>query len=192
LKELNSEVAHAMKGRSLYLRVPILIYFAYVFVRHLNSYNYESIILYPPIVGTYELGYFVFSWMGAFMGILGGLIFQLGAPIVAMFNFYFLGDFFALFFSFGWLSTSFFIVARHVTDARAMGIPLLGPFSERNLSYDWNYFLTQAGLLPYTRLITLFCKVLACVAMPICLIGGLWLLIQVKKNGSRAQQRHIL
>ncbi len=186
MKELNSEVAHAMKGRSLYLRVPILVYFAYIFVRYLNSNNYES-ILHPLSVGTYKLGYLVFSWMGTFMGILGGLILQLGAPIVAIFNLYFLGDFFVLFLSFGWLSTSFFIVARYVTDAYTMGMPLLGPFSERNLTYDWNYFLTQASLLPYAKFIAFFCNVLACAAMFICLIGGLWLLIKIMKNGSRSQ-----
>ena len=154
---------------------------------HLNSYDYES-ILYPLTVGTHELGHFAFSWMGEFMGVLGGLIFQLGVPILAIFNFYFRGDFFALFFSFGWLSTAFFLIARYITEARAMGIPLIGPFSARNLSYDWNYFLTQTGLLPYTRPIAIFCKVFAYAAMLICLIGGAWLLILVKRNSSEAKR----
>jgi hypothetical protein len=185
-KELKSEAVHSARGRSFYLRLPILIYLAYVFIRHLTDPNYES-ILYPLTVGTHELGHFAFSWMGEFMGVLGGLTFQLGVPIVAIFNFYFLGDFFALFFSFGWLSTSLFLIARYVTDARVLGAPLLGPFSERNIVKDWNYFLTRADLLPYARFIAFFCKVLACAAMLICLIGGLWFLIQAKKNSSRAK-----
>lgn len=167
--------------------MPVLIYFAYVFVRHLNSYNYES-ILYPLTVGTHELGHFAFSWMGEFMGVLGGLIFQLGVPIVVILIFYFRGDFFALFCSFGWLSTSLFLIARYVTDALVMGIPLLGPFSERNILKDWNYFFTQTGLLPYARFMALFCKFFACAAMFICLLGGLWFLIQVKKNSSGVQR----
>ena len=187
LKELNSEVVHAVRGGGLYLRVPILIYFAYVFIRHLNSYNYES-ILYPLSVGTHELGHFAFSWMGEFMGVSGGLVFQLGVPIVAILNFYFRGDFFALFFCFGWLSTSLFLIARYVTEARAIGMPLIGPFSERKLFYDWHYFLTRLGLLPYTGFISFSLKVLACVAMLICLIGGLWLLILAKRNSFGAKR----
>lgn len=185
MKELNSELLHSTKNKSFYLRLPILIYFVYIFCGHLNRYDYES-ILHPLNLGTYELGHFVFSWMGEFMGILGGLAFQAGAPLVAILNFYYQGDFFALFFSFGWLSTSLFLIARYVTDARIMGIPLLGPFTERNLSYDWNYFLTRIGLLPYARFITFICQVLACLAMFICFIGGLWFLIHTKKNSSRA------
>lgn len=178
---------HASRSKSLYLRLPILIYFAYVFVRHLNSYNYES-VLYPLTIATYELGYFAFSWMGDFMAVLGGLIFQLGAPILAVLNFYFRGDFFALCFSFGWLSASLFIIARCVTQAQIMGMRLIGFFSERNILGDWHYFLTRTGLLSYVKFIPFALKVLACLAMSICLVGGLWLLMLAKRNSSRVKR----
>lgn len=166
------------------MRLPILIYMAYVFIRHLVHPYYQS-VLYPLTVGTHELGHFAFSWMGEFMGVIGGLLFQLGVPVVSIINFYFLGDFFALFFSLGWLSTSLFLIARFVTAARLTGEALIGPFSERNIIKDWNYFLTSADLLPYAGFIVFFCKVLACLTMLICLSGGLWFLIQAKKNSSR-------
>jgi len=168
------------------LRLPILIYLAYVFIGHLSSFNFKS-ILYPLTVGMYELGYFTFSWMGEFIGVLGAVVFQLGTPIVAIFTCYFLGDFFALFFSFGWLSTSLFLIARYVTDAYAAGLPLIGPFSERNIVRDWNYFLIQAGLLPHARFIAVISKIMACAAMLICLIGGAWFLRQAKKNSLKAE-----
>ena len=91
---------HASKGKSLYLRVPILIYFVYLFVSHLNGLNNWN-VLNPLSIASYELGHFAFSWMGGFMAVLGGMIFQLGLPIVAVLNFYFRGDFFAMMFSFG-------------------------------------------------------------------------------------------
>jgi hypothetical protein len=187
LKEINSEVVHASKSKSLYLRLPILIYFVYLLFSHLNGLNYGNII-YPFSIATYELGHFACFWMGVFIAVLGGMIFQLGLPIVAILTFYFRGDFFAMCFSFGWLSISLFVLVRFVIEARAIGMPLIGPFSERNILGDWYYFLTQAGLLPYTKFISFALKASAFLAMFICLAGGFWLLILAKKNSLGAKR----
>ena len=143
--------------------------------------SYSSLIS-PLTLGIHELGHLALSFFGEFFGILGGTLFQVLAPILGLINFYRQEDFFALILCFGWLSTSLFDMAKYVADARAMNLPLVSPFGSDNVIHDWNYLFTRMGLLENDASIAFIVKCLATAAMLICLMGGFWLLWQMKKS----------
>jgi len=156
-------------------------------VRHWSNPEYRS-ILGPLNLGLHELGHFIFSFFGDFLGILGGTFFQVLAPLFGVVNFYRQSDFFAIALSFGWLSTSLFDVATYVADARAMNLTLVSPFGGDDVVHDWNYLLTRMGLLQQDALLAFIFKCAATLAMLICLIGGFWLLLQMMKESSSLQE----
>lgn len=169
------------QGRSWMARLPLMIWFCYVFYRHLNSPTYGSILA-PANLGIHELGHFLFSPLGEFLGILGGTMLQLAAPVILMVNFYHQGDFFAITLCFGWLSTNLFNVATYVADASLMILPLVSPFGVENVIHDWNYLLGKMGLLQFDTAIAAMLRFEAAISMLICLVAGFWVLWQMKKN----------
>lgn len=169
------------QGRNWLVRLPLLIWFTYVFFKHWNNPTYGSILA-PANLGIHELGHFLLSPLGTFMGILGGTILQLLVPVIIMINFYHQGDFFAIALCFGWLSTNFFNVATYVADARLMSLPLVSPFGIENVIHDWNYILGKMGLLQYDTAIAFLFRYSAAISMLICLTAGSWLLWQMKRG----------
>jgi len=169
------------QGRNWLVRLPLMVWFSYVFFKHLDSPVYGSILA-PANLGVHELGHFLFSPLGEFLGILGGTILQLAAPVVLMVNFYHQGDFFAITLCFGWLSTSLFNAATYVADARLMNLPLVSPFGVENVIHDWNYLLGKMRLSQYDTSIAFILRCAAGISMLICLLAGFWILWQMKKN----------
>ncbi len=169
------------QGRSWLLRLPIMIWFAYVFYKHLNSPTYGSLLA-PANLGIHELGHFLFAPLGQFIGILGGTMAQLVIPVAVMVNFYHQGDFFSIALCFGWIGTNLFNIATYVADARALELPLVSPFGVENVIHDWNYLLGKMKLLQYDTTIAAMLRFAGSVSMVICLVGGFWILWQMKKN----------
>jgi hypothetical protein len=166
------------QGRSWLVRLPLLIWFIYVLFKHWDNRS----ILAPANLGIHELGHFVLSPLGTFIGILGGTLFQLLIPVGLMINFYQQGDFFAIALCFGWLSTNLFDIAAYVADARSMSLPLVSPFGVENVIHDWNYLLGKMGLLQYDATIAFILRCSATISMLICLIAGFWLLWQMSQR----------
>ncbi len=161
------------RGRSPYLRILLLIFFAYIGVRHIFDNQYNS-IFFGLNLGIHECGHFAFRLLGEFIGIAGGSIMQCLIPILAIGMFYHQNDFFAIAISFGWLSTNFFYVATYIADARAMALPLVSPFGAECV-HDWNYLLGKMGMLNLDGTIAFLVRVSAVVSMLICLSFGGWL-----------------
>lgn len=169
------------RGKDWKLRLPLLIWFVYVLVRHLADPMYNSILA-PVNLGIHELGHFIFSIFGQFISMAGGTILQLLAPLFLMINFYRQGDFFAITLCFGWLSTNLFNVATYIADARAMDLPLVMVFGNENVIHDWNYLLSKLGLLQFDTIIAFLVRFLAVLSMLVCLYSGGWLLWKIVKN----------
>jgi len=163
------------QNKNWLIRLPFLIWFAYIFVRSLQDPMYGSVLSWLNL-GIHELGHVVLMPFGLFIHVLGGTLFQLAAPIFSLFNFYRQDDYFSICLSFGWLSTSLFDTARYVSDARSLNLPLATIFGNDNPIHDWNYLLDKLHLLPFDLGISIFVKVLASIAMLTCLISGGWLL----------------
>jgi len=178
---MRSEAAAWCQGRHWQVRALFLLWFAYCLVKHWSNPEYRSILA-AFNLGIHELGHFVFSPLGEFIGILGGTLLQILAPFIGMLNFYRQSDFFAIALSFGWLSTSIFDVAAYLADARTMNLPLVSPFGWGNPIHDWNYLLTRMGMLKYDTVLAFLLRCVATGTMFICLMGGFWLLLQMGKG----------
>lgn len=190
-KALKESVTLWCQGKNGFVRLPLLILFVYIFVRHLGDPNYYG--LFGAInLGIHELGHVVFFFTGKFLEIAGGTILQLAAPIYGVYNFLKQDDYFAAALCFGWLSTNFFGVATYAGDAHAMALPLVAPFGAPLIViHDWNYLLTQTGLLSFYGEVALFFRFCAILSMGLCLIGGGWMIILMIKNSFRTNKSSI-
>ncbi len=139
------------RGRVWWYRAPVLLLFAYILLRHLQDPMYSSIFDGINLV-IHEAGHLAFSYFGEFLGIAGGTIFQLMAPIVAGFAFYRQKDYFAVTVALFWLGTNFIDVGVYAGDARAQLLPLVSPTSGDPL-HDWYYLLAATGNLQNDTLI---------------------------------------
>lgn len=182
------EAINWCRGKVWYWRLPFLIWFAYVLIRHLTNPMYNS-ILGPLNLGIHELGHLIFSLFGKFIGIAGGTILQCLAPLFGAINFYRQQGFFSIALCFGWLSTNLFDVARYVADARLMSLPLAAPFWSKDVIHDWNYLLSRMGLLQFDTVLAFIIKFIATLSMLACLVFGAWLIWQIK-NGSLNNLQH--
>lgn len=100
----------------------------------------------------HEAGHTIFSFLGEFIHVLSGSLFQIIVPIVFVIYFYafrkeYLSGSILLF----WVGQSILNVAVYISDSIKMELPLLGGDSS---IHDWNYILSELGLLKYTYLIS--------------------------------------
>ena len=181
---LRSAVEAWCTGRSWLLRLPLLLWFGWILVRHWGSPTYQS--LFKPLnLGIHELGHYLFAPLGQFVGIAGGSILQCLAPILSMGMFLRQRDFFAIVVCLGWLSTNIFDVATYAGDASAMALPLVSP-GGGDVIHDWNYLLGRLGLLGWDGLLAFVLRVAASADMIATIALGAWLLwTMARLKGSR-------
>lgn len=174
IRNLPAEAAAWCRGRSWLVRLPFLVWFAYILVRHFASPLYRS--LFGALnFGLHEFGHFAFRPLGEFMMYAGGSLFQCLVPALSPLMFYRQRDFFAVAVCFGWLSTNLFDVATYAADARAMDLPLLS-VGGGDTRHDWNYLLEAMGLLRQDAAIGFLFRAAAALSMLVCLAAGAWLL----------------
>jgi hypothetical protein len=174
VKALLVEAAAWCRGKNGLLRLPVVLWFGYLFVRFLRDPLFCS-FLWPLNLGFHEVGHLIFSWGGKFLGILGGTLLEFLAPVFFVFYFYRRRDFFSVALCFGWFSTALFSIAKYAADARQMALPLVSLSWGSEITHDWYYLLGKAGLLPYDRVIAFLFRTLASVSMLMCLAAGFWL-----------------
>jgi len=168
------------KNPSWWLRAPLIAYFLYIFINHLLDPNYQS--LFGALnLGIHELGHYLLCWAGEFLHAAGGTIWQCLAPIIAMYVFYRIPDFFAISFCFGWLSTNFYNVATYVADARRHNLILVTP-GGGEAKHDWTYMLGRLGMLEWDDTFALILRIAAFISMIIFFVGGSWILYQCAKK----------
>lgn len=179
MSDLPEPIKESVKDKVWWFRVPIIIFFIYIFIRHLGDADYRS-IFWGLNLGIHEIGHFAFSYFGRFMEVLGGSLLQCLAPIFSIFVFINQRDFFAISVCFGWLSTNFFSVAIYVADARAMDLNLVTPFGQDAI-HDWHYLLERLNMLELDKTFAAALRVCGVLSMLICLSGGIWMLWIIKK-----------
>jgi hypothetical protein len=102
----------------------------------------------------HEAGHIIFRLFGEFMGIAGGSLFQIIVPIVFFGYFVWHKKPFSASVVLFWVGNNFLDVYVYANDAVVMQLPLLsGVTGSEGGFHDWNYLLTETGLLAQTALI---------------------------------------
>lgn len=169
-------------GRVWWIRVPVLIYLAYL------GFRYAVQVLHPhPAevyvswfdginLGFHELGHYVFRPFGRFLHIFGATILQCVMPIIAGWFLLRQRDYFGVAFCIGWLSTNFSGVAIYMADAQTRTLPLVAPGIGRvdaNM-HDWWNLLRMVGMLEHAETLASILKFIAAVTMAAALWFGGW------------------
>jgi hypothetical protein len=168
------------RGRYWWARLPLLVFFAYMLVRHLQDYEYRS--LFDAInLGIHELGHYAFRPFGSFMHVAGGTVLQCLAPLLSMIVFWRQRDYFAILLCFGWLSTNLFGVALYCRDALDQSLILVVPGEgavlpgEMPSAHDWLVMLNRFGALSHAHAIGSALRAAATAAMLLFLVPGSFL-----------------
>ena len=112
-------------------------------------------IAYAPLNGSFldivdlpihETGHLLFRPFGEFMMFAGGTIFQIVMPAVFVGYFVWNEKNYSATIVLFWVGQSFLNIFIYASDAVSMVLPLVG-----GGEHDWNYLLTQTGLLSSTK-----------------------------------------
>ena len=102
----------------------------------------------------HEAGHILFRIFGEFAGIAGGSLLQILSPIVFFAYFVYHRKPFSASIVLFWVGNNFLDVYVYANDAQVMQLPLLsGLTGAEGGFHDWNYLLTETGLLDKTYLI---------------------------------------
>ena len=140
----------------------------------------------------HEAGHFIFlpPLFGKFIHTLGGTIMQLLVPLTCMIALLFkTRDPFGASVCMWWVGENFLDIAVYMYDAQRMWLPLLGGGFGNTKPYgahDWNYILTEIGLLQYNYFLATGIFIIGCGIM---LMSLLWALLVIIKHykGMRLQ-----
>lgn len=134
----------------------------------------------------HEAGHIIFRPFGAFVTSLGGSLGQLLMPLVCLFVLYFkTRDAFGAGVCLWWFGENFLDLAPYINDARSLSLPLIGGNVGYRAPYgfhDWEFILTESGLIRYDH-------TLASAAQ---LLGGLVMLIAIGWCGYWLWRQHRL
>lgn len=171
------------RGRNWIPRALLLLVCGWIFYRHLQDPMYGGIVK-GLNLAIHEIGHVLFGFIGEFIGIAGGTILQLAAPLVAAWLFYRQRDFFAIAIAMCWLGTSFFDVALYAADARAGDLPLVG-LGGGDPEHDWFIMLAETDLLNHDKAIGGIFRLFGIVSFVVGLWFGGWL-VRVAASTKRA------
>lgn len=176
------------RGRSALLRLPVLVYFAYVGYR-----QYEEPVDYYSLFAAINLcihegGHLLTRPFGVeVLHVAGGTLLQLAAPLLCMGLLLRQGEYFGLPFCLGWLSTNLIGVGVYMADARAQELPLVtAEGGDGNTIHDWNYLFGHFGLLRYDTEIGLGTRGGGTAVMIAALLIGGWMLGLMVFSSKRA------
>jgi hypothetical protein len=127
-------------------------------------------IAYAPMQGSFldlvdlpihEFGHLLFRLFGQFMMIAGGSLFQIIVPLVFVGYFWWNEKYYSAAIVFFWVGQSILNVFIYAQDAVVMQLVLLGGLTgSEGAFHDWNYLLTQTGLLSSTKQVAGFIRLL--------------------------------
>ena len=131
----------------LIFAVILSIYFLWIACAPLSGSFLDLVDL--PI---HEFGHILFSPFGQFISVAGGSFFQVLMPAIFVGYFWWNEKYYSAAIVFFWVGQSILNVFVYAGDAVVMQIVLLGGLTGSEGSFhDWNYLLTDTGLLNSTK-----------------------------------------
>lgn len=202
LNIVQRQIIWARKRKYWGWRIAILLWFVVVLVQNIIDNDFSIQRTANPLslfdFGIHELGHALFSFLGDFIHILGGSLFQLLFPLIVIAAFLQQKWYYAAALCWCWLGISLFDVATYVADARARLLPLaVGPaifsvdMSNPDAAYDrghdWYQLLSRTGLLDFDLSIAFGIRVAAVIAFVIGFILAGFLLWHMAVGTKRRQ-----
>lgn len=137
----------------------------------------------------HEAGHIIFRPFGSFITSLGGTLGQLLMPLICMYVLLVqTRDPFGASVAFWWFGENFLDIAPYMNDARAGVMPLLGGNYGHSSPYgfhDWEYLLTESGLIQYDHILAKMTFVIGVCVMLLALVwAGVLVLRQYKALNS--------
>jgi len=133
----------------------------------------------------HEAGHLIFRPFGAFIASLGGTLGQLLMPLICMLTLLLkTRDPYGAAVSLGWLGENFLDIAPYINDARAGQLPLLGGNFGHSAPYgfhDWEYLLTESGLLRHDHLLANLSHLIGALLMIAALLCCVYVLIKQRR-----------
>lgn len=128
----------------------------------------------------HEAGHLFFRPLGSFMTSLGGTLGQLLVPLLCMVVLLVkTRDPFGGAVCLWWFGENFLDIAPYINDARAGQLPLLGGNFGHSSPYgfhDWEYLLTETGLLRYDHALAKVAHGFGSLLMVLAIVWGVWVL----------------
>ena len=115
----------------------------------------------------HEAGHFFFKFFGKYIYTLGGTLMQIILPSIIFYYFFRNNYRTGMQFSLLWLGQNFINISVYAADAQARKLPLLGG---NKVYHDWNYLLTEIGLLKFDAEVGFFIFGIAILVFIITLI----------------------
>jgi len=152
------------RERSALARLPLVLYMAWIGVRHLADTDYASWFA-ALNLGIHEAGHLLFGWQPwQFLTVAGGTLLQLAAPLASTWMFYRQPDYFAIAVCGGWLSTNLYGIATYAADAQALELPLVN-VGGGEVDHDWAYMLEGVGLIEWDHTLAFLIRAFAFAVM---------------------------
>jgi hypothetical protein len=172
--------AWAAEGRAWPPRAALLAVLAYLGWHHLSDPEYGSIFS-GITLGVHELGHLIFAPLGHWLGVAGGSITQVAAPLAVAYGFLRQRDYYAISVAGAWEGMSLSSLATYVADARAQELPLVSPFSG-DPEHDWHYLLSSVGMLRQDTLFAGCIRLAAIVTLAGSVAFGVWLCVRMARS----------
>jgi hypothetical protein len=181
---VNDALEWCGEERSVLARLPVFTYGVFLLWK---------VALHPDLftpfdfldLGIHEMGHVAFSPFGQWLGIAGGSIAQLLAPLFGAWQFLRQRDYFAAAFALAWLGESLGNLSVYIADSRAQELPLANLFGGDPI-HDWNYLLTTTHHLAQDHVYALRVQVLGFLFVAAFIWLGGWLLIQIFRANLKA------
>lgn len=120
----------------------------------------------------HEAGHPIFGIFGEFIGVAGGSLLQVLAPLVFFGYFVYQKHYYSASFVLFWAGQSLLNVFVYANDAVAMQLVLnSGLTGSEGGFHDWNYLLEATGVLKYTSQVAGFIRILGTLAIVAAIIG---------------------
>jgi len=134
----------------------------------------------------HEAGHVLFRFFGRFMHSLGGSLGQLLMPLICFVALKFkTKDAFGAAVCLWWFGENFVDMAPYMNDARSLSLPLVGGnfgFSSPYGFHDWEFLLTESGLLKYDHAIAKGSHIIGSLLMLGSLAWVFALMLRNRKN----------
>jgi hypothetical protein len=134
----------------------------------------------------HEAGHILFRPFGPFIASLGGTMGQFLMPLICFWVLLLkTRDTFGACVTLWWFGQNFFDIAPYIDDARSLTLPLVGGNTGRSSPYgfhDWEYLLTESGLLAHDHLIAKFSVALGTIIFVLSFAWGGILLYKQAMN----------